>query len=124
MNNDFTKCNNCKERIGSCTDCGDNPLKNERGNNMEDIDKAISEAFGKPENVLLDEKIYSERMNADFNNRKEDLSLTEAQRRDFDKATLVEVRGRDRSLDTKFCGAFGSNQGGLTGGRKVDEIHS
>lgn len=108
MKNDFTKCNNCKKRIGSCTNCGDNPLKNERGGNMKDIDKAISEAFGKPENVLLDERIYSERMNADFKNRKKDLSLTEAQRKDFDEATLVEIEGRDSSLDTKFCEAFGN----------------
>lgn len=75
----------------------------------DNIEKLIDEACGRPENEILNEKVYWQRENALEEKRKRGLTpLTESQKKLADEACEIERDTISHSLDAQIEAAFGS----------------
>ena len=114
-------CDSCKKAAGACSDCSSNPLEDRKGEEtVKNTDRMFDEAFGRPENEILDDKVYWEHENVlEAERKKGSRPLTESEKQLFDEVCGIEKDTINHSLDAQIEAAFGS---GTQSSRKMKDL--
>lgn len=101
MRLNFDKCNVCTGNQGGCQNCLDNPLKNNKGVTMGNLDQLFTEALGPAEERQLEEEYSYDR---GYVITKSGIELTAQSQKD--EALGIEKKKSDSSIDETIKAAF------------------